>query len=311
LIGCAGLALSGPLRSSAWAQEDPGEAKEIGGVQAIATKAGLGKFTIGRNEHFLGLGDTNDRFRAEALDICEGLAKEFLAFFHAKGFKVAYPEQRMTVIILKDDASYRAFTSDNLGLAVGGHFDLETNHLVMFDFRPRQAALAAGANRVNLFTLVHETAHLLSYNTGLLSRKRDVPDCISEGFATFFEMWRPAAQQRAKRRTPVGAINRPRLQALVEAGDFKKSWQPIGSLIQKDELLRPEDTRQVGYAESWLLIHYLLTTPAELPRLKGYLSALPPIAQAGKREQTAEQLLGPFDKLDHALQSHARRQWRR
>ncbi len=66
---------------------------------------------------------------------------------------------------------------------VGGHYDLDTNRLVMFDFRPAsdEIDLQADPERVNLLALVHETTHLLCFNTGMLSRQTDVPDWVSEG----------------------------------------------------------------------------------------------------------------------------------
>ncbi len=96
----------------------------------------------------------------------------------------------MTVITLKDDSSFRAFIGADPGDDVGGHYDLETNQLVVFDFRDKKEDKPGNAERVNLFSLIHETAHMLCFNTGLLSRQADVPDCISEGLATFVEMWR-------------------------------------------------------------------------------------------------------------------------
>ena len=48
----------------------------------------------------------------------------------------------------------------------------------------------ADPERVNLLALVHETTHLLCFNTGLLSRKANVPAWVSEGLATYVEIWR-------------------------------------------------------------------------------------------------------------------------
>jgi hypothetical protein len=303
-----GTSLGGLLAATARAQENSTEASEIAAIESLAAKDGLGKFAVARTEHFLGLGNAPDRFRSTALDICEGLGKEFLAYFQSRGFKLAYPQKRMTVITLNDDASYRAFAGDNPGVSVGGHYDLETNRLVVFDFRPKQAELDINAERVNLFTLVHETAHLLCFNTGLLNRKADEPLCVREGLAAFFEMWRPAFLSRGKKRTPIGSVNRPRLEALVAEGQLEKTWIPLADLVRDDELVRDEKTQQVGYAESWVLMHYLVTTPGQLPRLKAYLAAIPPENDTAARDKIAEQHLGPLDKLDHAVLAHARRQ---
>ena len=105
-------------------------------MRAIAKKAGLGPFSNSHTEHFLGLGDADDRFRATALKICESLAPVFLQHFRDKGFELALPKNRMTVITLKGRESYQAFTGEDPGTIGGGHYDLDTNRLVMFDFRP-------------------------------------------------------------------------------------------------------------------------------------------------------------------------------
>ena len=177
-LGVSGITVA-PHR--AWSMEKKEDAsddtQEIALVQAIAKKAGLGPFSNSHTEHFLGLGDADDRFRATALKICESLAPVFLQHFHDKGFKLALPKNRMTVITLKGRESYQAFTGEDPGTIGGGHYDLDTNRLVMFDFRPdgEEPAVVNDPRRVNLMTLVHETTHLLCFNTGLLSRQAAVP----------------------------------------------------------------------------------------------------------------------------------------
>ena len=178
-----------------------------------AEKAGLGHLSRKATDHFLGLGDASPRFQSAALlEVCEPLAKGFVAHFGPRGFPVALPKHRMTVVTLKDDASYRAYIGQNPGETVGGHYDVETNQLVVFDFRTRQGVSAQEGNRVNIFTLVHETTHMLSFNTGLLSRESDVPACISEGLATSVELWLPGD----RRGRGFEATNLPRLQVPVQ-----------------------------------------------------------------------------------------------
>jgi len=299
LLGATGLKAMELTALSAWAEGDDTEADKIAQVQAAAKKAGLGPFRSGPSEHFLGLGDAPDPFRERALNICEELAKVFLKYFGGRGFKLALPEGRLTVITLKDDRSFQAFIGADPGDDVGGHYDLETNQLVVFDFRDKKANLPANATRVNLFSLIHETAHLLCFNTGLLSRKADVPVCVSEGLATFVEMWQP------KQKT-LGAINRARLQALVEASDGPKRWIPIAELLADDDRVQDPKSHQLAYAESWLLAHYLIRTLTQLPKFRAYLSGLPADGEsAEKRMKNAEGQLGSLAKLDRDLQRHA------
>ncbi len=89
-----------------------------------------------------GLGNAPVDYCSNALAICEALSQAFLSHFRERGFKLSLPPHRMTVITLKDAASYRALPGEAPGRIVGGHYDLETNRLVVFDFRPTKEELA-------------------------------------------------------------------------------------------------------------------------------------------------------------------------
>ncbi len=256
-----------------------------------------------QTEHFIGLGDAPAAFRQSALEIAESFAKVFLTYFRAHGFKAELPPERMTVITLKDADSYRALLGEHTGVAVGGHYDRDTNRLVIFDFRDQRAGLAAPPERVNSFTLVHETTHLLCFNTGILAREADVPDCVSEGLATFAELWRP--------RLTLGGPNKTRLEALWDEQKQPKPWIPIAELLKNEARLDDPETQQLAYAESWLLVHYLLKKQARSPKFRDYLEGLKdqPQGPAG-RIKYAESKLGPLDALDRELRKHAREQSR-
>ena len=159
--------------------------------------------------------------------------------------------------------SYAAFLGEDPGQAVGGHYDLDTNRLVIFDFRPDAANLAADPERINTLTLIHEATHQLTFNTGLLNRLGDVPLCLSEGLAMYGEVWRPAAVRRRRwgRSTRRGSRRSP------QARDQAAAWIPLDRLLSDDEPLRAEATQQQAYAQSWLLVHALLTNPRQPPRL--------------------------------------------
>src|SRR5262245_27291048 len=57
----------------------PGEAEVVEQVRAQARKAALGPIAVEKTEHFLAIGDAPARFQAEAIQICEALARAFLA----------------------------------------------------------------------------------------------------------------------------------------------------------------------------------------------------------------------------------------
>jgi hypothetical protein len=279
---------------------DASDAEEIAKVNASAAKAGLKFVSQSQTKHFLCMGDAPEAHCRAALKICESLSEVFMGHFRSRGFKVELPPRRMTVIALKDGTSYHAYYGEDPGASVGGHFDLDTNRLVIFDFRPQEDELAADATRVNLLTLVHETAHQLSFNTGMLDRAADVPTCISEGFATYAELWVPKA------RGGLGATNRPRLQAFINSQQAGEPWIPLSRLLKDDPLFEDPKTEQLANAEAWLLFHYLMTNPARLRKLRAYLAGIGPAGKP-KRNELAAKELGSLDALDRDVRKYAQK----
>jgi Protein of unknown function (DUF1570) len=274
---------------------------EIEQVQAIAKKAGLERFSHKQTAHFLGIGDADARFRADALNICESLAPVFLQHFNAKEFKLAMPKNRLTVITLKSAESYKAFIGKDPGAIVGGHYDLDTNRLVMFDFRPEgeEPGVVNDPTRVNRLTLVHEATHLLCFNTGLLSRHSNVPDWVSEGLATYVEMWR-------NKQTKIGEPNIPWLSHLNQVKSSGESI-PIAELVASDKSFEDDTTAQISYAESWLMVHYLMKSHEQTPKFRAYLAGLASEESAAKRAEFAEKHLGSLEKLSRELDRYLKR----
>jgi hypothetical protein len=277
------------------------DAKEIALVQAIAKKAGLGQFSSKHSDHFLAIGDADARFRSEALKRCESLAPVFIQHFNSKGFKLALPKNRLTVITLKSAESYQAFIGENPGAKVGGHYDLDTNRLVMFDFRPADQgpAVVNDPTRVNLLTLVHETTHLLCFNTGLLSRESNVPDWVSEGLATYVEQWR-------NKQSRIGEPNIGWLTFLKDSRNKGTPWIPITELFADDKKF-DGDTPELSYAESWLTVHYLMKSPQQTLKFRAYLAGLASEEEAANRVKYAEKHLGSLEKLEHEIDRHFKR----
>jgi hypothetical protein len=287
-------------RPSAHGADDSSDAAAE--VQAQAKKAGLGPFRSSITEHYLGIGDAPDDFRKEALRRCGALAATYQEHFQDKGFAVTFPRRRLTVVTLKDQPTYAAFLGEEPGGDVGGHYDLDTNQLVIFDFRPGKK-LPAGAplERINAFTLMHEATHQLTFNTGLLDRQGDVPKAVSEGLAMYAELWRPDG------RSILGAVHRPRLQEIVKRANEPEPWIPLGQLLTNDTLFERAATEQLAYAEAWVLVHYLLKTTGALPKFRAYLDAIRPRRTASERLADATTHLGNIDALDLALRKHAAR----
>ncbi|AMV39392.1 DUF1570 domain-containing protein [Planctomyces sp. SH-PL62] len=274
------------------------EAERVAGIQAQAKKAGLAPFGYSWTEHFLGVGDAPDAFRDGALEICEALGRVFLKHLRDRGLPVDFPDERMMVVVLKDAISYGALVGEAPGKDVGGHFDLDADRLVVFDFRPEHGAGGA-AERINTFTLVHETTHLLCFNTGLLALRKEPPKCVTEGLATYFEMWRRSS------RVPVGGVNRPRLEAIRAASRTDEPWIELPKLLTDDALFDRPATAQLAYGQSWLLMYNLLSSRSLRPNLAAYLADLR--TEAGPdRLATFEKRLGPIAAVEDRLRREAR-----
>jgi hypothetical protein len=278
--------------------------EEVAQVQEKGRKAGLGEFRWGVTEHYLGIGDAPDKHRDDALKLCEALLAAYQHHFEEKRFTVAFPPQRLTVVTLKDQASYAAYLGVKPGDAVGGHYELDTNRLVIFDFRPGVAGglpAAVSSRRINTFTLIHEATHQLTLNTGLLDRQGDIPLAVSEGLAMYAEAW------RNDRRSAIGMIDRPRLEVIFPRnGDPAPEWIPLAKLLTDDTLFDNAATEQMAYAESWVFVHYALKSTPMLPKFRGYLDAIRPRRAAAQRLDDATAKLGNLDRLDLALRKHAR-----
>ncbi len=282
--------------------QEPRLADDEAAVREAARHAGLGRQEVARTEHFLAVGDAPGSYLRAALERCESLGKDFLTHFRGRGFELAYPSRRLTVVGLKDDASYGKLLGEAPGRDVGGHFDLDLNRLVIFDFRADGERSRQEAERINLFTLVHETAHQLCYNTGLLDRDHVPPLCISEGLATYVELWRPNVKNA------IGGVNTPRLEALRQVG----GWIDLDDLLRDDSAFEGEQ-QQLAYAESWLLIHHLMRATARRERLRDYLTRIrtAPGTDSAARLKVAEAALGALSRLNKEVKDEARSYFRR
>lgn len=268
-------------------------------VVARARKCGLRNFRSSGTEHYVGVGDAPDDRREDALRICEKLAKVYGQVFHDKGFPFAFPERPMVVVMLKDRNSYAAYLDEKPDGDEGGHYNVDANELVIFDFTADKKDRAANAARVNTFTLVHEALHQLTFNTGLLDRRADVPVAVSEGLAMYGEVW-----QHTNRQATLGIVNRYRLQALTDRAAGAVDWIPIETLVTDDALFNGNDA-QLAYAESWVLVHYFFKTPSKLPKFRAYLKALSTRRAPGQRLDDAREHLGDLKLLDRELRKYA------
>ena len=276
-------------------------------ILALAKKHSLRELESYSSIHFQGFSNANEDFTIAQMRRCETMYSHFFSHFRKKGFRLNVPVERMMVTIFRQKQGLVAYMRSPLPLGVTGLYHPPTNRLVVYDFGNNRALkahekkeseaaqktdnvvarriiesklerrLSSIRNLANISTIMHETAHQLSFNTGMLNRKGDVPVWLAEGLACYCEstdngVWKG-----------IGKWNPLRASSLRQAGTKHVA---LRDLIKSNEWLHGPQGRQnanVGYAQSWALFHMLITEePEGLRRYMILLKSSGPIWKSSK-----------------------------
>jgi hypothetical protein len=245
-------------------------------------------------EHFTALSTADDDFTTMRLHNCEVIYDLFYQHFRHKGFVLQRPTTKLMVAIFDSPAWFEAYLGQKMPDGIVGIYSLKTNRLVVYDLGLNRAFVAAKrqaqqqgkgigsdmdriryietVNRqahefragANIATVMHEVAHQLSFNSGMLNRDADVGAWLAEGLACYCEATDNGAWQG------IGEMNPERLQTLAAAGGHHI---PLRDLISSDEWLHKDfQTALLGYAQSWALFKMLME---ERPQaLRAYLALI-------------------------------------
>jgi hypothetical protein len=188
-----------------------------------------------------------------------------------------------------------------VGLSLGGHYDLKTDQLVVYDYRPARGQVNYRVGRLNLMVLAHEVTHQLCFHSGLLDRLAESPKVVIEGLGTYAEV-RPTNSKSG-----MGIRNDMRLEDLAH---LRRStpWRPIKTLIENDDVFSKPPNGNVlllGYAQAWLLVNFLMSRPDQLPGFRDYLTTLATRRDKTHRLEDAERHLGNLDQLDVELKQES------
>jgi hypothetical protein len=241
------------------------------------------------SKRFTALSTAPEAFAVARLRNCEIFYNQFLDHFRDKGFQVHQPRQRLMLALFEGPAGFEAYLGRTMPASIAGIYHTPTNRLVLYDLGENRAFLAgkdkalgkatlfknslektryletiqrqAGdyARDANLSTTMHEAAHLMAFNCGLLERHGDNPAWLVEGMACYCE----ATEQGDW--VALGAINPMRIRELVRA---RGKYLPLAELIADDEALQHHSVL-LGYAQSWALFHLLMHE--EPARLRAYV----------------------------------------
>ncbi len=251
------------------------------------------------SKHFLAIGNTADEFIEERLCNCETIYAVFAPHFRGKGFRLREPAAKLMVAIFDSQSGFEAYLGHAMRATTTGVYHTPSNRLVVYDYarnrsfvadRKKVAELAgqllssldrqrfsgsfsriAQTRRAdaNLGTIMHEVAHQLSFNNGLLNRQGDVPLWLAEGLACYCEATVNGSWQG------IGEPNPSRSKTLAGPARGQGTFIPLHSLLSGDDwMLKAPNVEQVllGYAQSWALFRMLME---QRPRtLRNYLTLL-------------------------------------
>jgi hypothetical protein len=286
------------------------EKAELDDATAKLNTAGIGPLRTVRSVHYQAIGDASERFMKLILEDSELLALDYIAHFKSHGFEVEMPKRRLTLILFIDDRPFSVFlhvptvigaVNNKQGLLLG-LYKRDTNAFHLFDWRnvPTRLPDFPQASHAITETLGHEGMHQLTFNTRLLNRKGDVPKCISEGLGMYGE-----ARKLHGRNEP-GRINLKRLEDLTKI-QREKPWIPLRELFADDRVWGGPSGRRVmlAYAQSWLLIYFLMKEPNRLPQFRAYLKTIFNRTGSDHRLDDAITHFGNLEDLDRELRVYS------
>ncbi len=302
----AALGLGGIARgwAAGLAQDDPKapggdeSGEEFRRAEAKARRVTSRPLRTDQSAHYQAMGDAAQAFIRLTLSDCEQIALDYRNHFRARGFDIELPRRRLTVIVFVDERPFLKF-AENAPPGTIGFYSRPSNWLVVFDFR--NVPMYPGASgQSNMETVTHEATHQLTFNTGLLDRRDDIPLCIVEGLAMYCE------RRRLSGRSEPGQVNLRRLDELAHV-QRRTNWIGLGELLANDAawFARGEDRRALGYAESWVLVYHLMTDAARLPQFRDYLRAIRGRKDRSRRLDDARAHFGDLDQLDSELRRMA------
>jgi hypothetical protein len=234
--------------------------------------------------HFTAMSNADEGFSELRLGDCEQMYSFFYDHFRRKGFALQSPAGKLMVAIFDTQAGFDAYLGQKMPVDIIGIYHPGTNRFVMYDFGQnreyitqkqraerqgreisslldRQRYLSSIQRRArdirsnaNTGTIMHEVAHQLSFNFGMLNREGDVPLWAAEGLACYCEVTRNGSWQG------IGEPNPERLHELAGLARGEESFIPLRKLVESERWMRIKDAKLFSrhYAESWALFSMLM-----------------------------------------------------
>ena len=246
-----------------------------------------------RSQHFQLAGEVTEAELRTVADRLEQFRDVFTQLFPQ--FDVNGSRSRANVLIFRDAESYRPFKPKR----ADGSVDENIAGYFLAGENVNYITLAMKGGKTDPFhTIFHEYIHFL-----LKSRngKTQVPSWLSEGLAQYFE----TLQITEDGRVIMGAAPQNRL-GLLRRGEMiapTELFAVQASALHTDANIQ----RSMFYAQSWLLVHYLLHNGEGKPgdRLERFLRS---VGQGSDTEKGLKQIYGiGIDQLNEQLRSYVQK----
>jgi hypothetical protein len=283
----------------------------------LAEKHQLGPMMRYESPHFLALGNAEESFSEMRLGNCELLYALFWDHFGRKGFTLRRPQTKLMVALFDSQAGFNAYLGRKESSLIIGMYHPVSNRFVVYDYGQNELHLSmrSQAERqarqidshldrqrfigtvqrqahdfrtgTNISTVMHEVAHQLSFNCGMLDRHGDVPFWVSEGLACYCEATENGSWQG------IGAPNPRRIATLSGVLSKKGQLLDLRELISRDDWMpsrRDDQTALLAYAQSWALFRMFME---EQPQsVSAYLKAIYPRRNSDCRLKDFHQVFG-------------------
>ncbi|HEX8891131.1 MAG TPA: tetratricopeptide repeat protein [Pyrinomonadaceae bacterium] len=237
-----------------------------------------------QSKNFLLVGNASEREIAEVASRLEQFRETVLRLLPIEQFDSSTP---VTVMVFRDDDSYRPFEPLYQGQPAGVSGFFQSNQDVDY------ITLSIDRKHVrNPFSLAfHEYVHLLVRNSF-----HNAPLWFNEGLAEYYSTFEISD---GRRHVTFGKAINNRTQALV-----KDDLIPLEKLLRIDgesEFYFEPTKRNIFYAESWALVHYLLSG-GRRAELSSYLDL---IAKGASVEEAFRQAFQTsFDAIESELREY-------
>ncbi len=288
------------------------------------------------SKHFVALSNADPAYSEYRLYNCETIYGLFFEHFRKRGFAVTPPREKLQVAIFSTPEGFEACLGQKMSDAVTGVYHTPSNRLVVYDYgknkfylrgkKNAEAAVKGGATDLererrtlsfgrylrdvrddtNISTVMHEVAHQLSFNCGMLNRSGDVPVWLAEGLAVYCESTVKGAWQG------IGEPSPQRAAVLARQLGAGGGLMPLWALVASDDWIRKArrvDPVILGYSQSWALFRLLME---ERPKqLRAYLQAIHDRRTPEHRLADFAAAFGELPKLEKRYQEYMREVARR